>query len=262
MVPRDWAANDAFETTFMAALSLLFPEGEKFFVSSVKAHKHLVTDPELAEAVTGFIGQEAMHGREHRAFNDMLVEHGYTVAPKVETWLRGFLSGVRHRLSPKSQLAVTCALEHFTAMLAEQMLTKRDMHGQLDPAIRELWTWHALEESEHKSVAFEVYRAAGDGYLRRTGMMLVTTAVFFAVVGVVHARLMSTRGIVLRPWKWLTGIRRLYIWPGYFTRLLPAYVAYFRPGFHPGDRDNAELVARWRDELFGADGTLRERLAA
>src|ERR1700709_620028 len=76
-VPRDWCNGDAYETTFMNALSLLFPEGEQFFVRTVKAMQDRITDPDLARDVVGFIGQEATHGREHRDFNDMLVGHGF-----------------------------------------------------------------------------------------------------------------------------------------------------------------------------------------
>src|ERR1051325_10557067 len=121
-VPRDWYGGDPYQTTFMVALSLLFPEGERFFVDSVKQNASCVTTDELRRDVAGFIGQEAMHGREHRAFNELVVSHGYTAAPKIHAALARCLRLVRRLLTPRSQLAVTCALEHFTAMLAEQLL--------------------------------------------------------------------------------------------------------------------------------------------
>src|SRR2546423_13806722 len=151
-VPRDWCAGDAYQTTFMLALSLLFPEGERFFVESVKQHASCVTTDALRRDVAGFIGQEAMHGREHRAFNELIVAHGYTAAPKIDAALGRLLRFVRRVLSPRSQLAVTCALEHFTAMLAEQLLASDKMRSNIDPSVRRLWIWHALEESEHKAV--------------------------------------------------------------------------------------------------------------
>jgi predicted metal-dependent hydrolase len=261
-IPRDWCDGDAYETTFLNALSLLFPEGERFFVDSVKHHKHLVTDPELQRAIVGFIGQEAMHGKEHRAFNEMLIAHGYAEAPRVDAKLRRFLRLVRGTLSRKSQLAVTCALEHFTAMLAEQLLGDARMREQMHPAVRPLWLWHALEESEHKAVAFDVYRAAGGGYMRRASLMLLTTIVFFAAQALVHGRLLATRGALWRPWTWLRGLGRMWIWPGFFTRLAPAYFAYFRPGFHPNDRDTRALLESWRTDLFGETGILRDRMRA
>jgi predicted metal-dependent hydrolase len=258
-VPRDWYAGDPYTTTFLDALSLLFPEGERFFVESVKQHKQHLT-AELRPAVAGFIGQEAMHGKEHRAFNAMLVAQGYTQAPRVERGLQRFLKRVRRTLSPRSQLAVTCGLEHFTAILAEGLLSDPRMREDMHDSVRNLWAWHALEESEHKAVAFDVYRAAGGGYTRRVAIMLLTTAMFFAYLGATHARLMATRGILVRPWRWARGLTKMWIWPAHFTRLVPAYLSYFRPGFHPDDRDTRALLATWRDRLFGDTGELRDRL--
>jgi predicted metal-dependent hydrolase len=258
-VPRDWYANDPYTTTFLDALSMLFPEGERFFVESVKQHKQYVTG-ELSAAVTGFIGQEAMHGKEHRAFNEMLVAHGYLEAPRVGRGLKWFLKRVRRTLSPRSQLAVTCGLEHFTAILAEGLLLAPRMRHDMHETVRNLWAWHALEESEHKAVAFDVYRAAGGSYTRRIAIMLLTTAVFFGYLGAVHARLMATRGVLVRPWRWARGLTKMWIWPAHFTRLVPAYLAYYRPGFHPDDRDTRALLATWRDRLFGDSGELREQL--
>jgi predicted metal-dependent hydrolase len=261
-VPRDWYANDPFPTTFMDALSLLFPEGERFFVDSVKQLAHHATEPELAERVTGFIGQEAMHGREHRAFNELLAARGIAGGPGVERRVRKLLRFGRKVLSPRSQLAVTCALEHFTAMLAEQMLETERIRDEIHPSVRPLWVWHSLEESEHKAVAFDVYRAAGGGYVRRVAMMVLASIVFFGVQALAHARLMASRRILWKPWTWLRGLARMWIWPGFFTRLLPAYFSYFRPSFHPNDRDNRALVATWRETLFGQPGELRDRIAA
>ena len=259
-IPRDWCGGDPFMTTFLGALSLLFPEGETFFVKAVKQHREAITDPELAREVVGFIGQEAMHGKEHRAFNELLLAHGHTEAPAIEARLRQFLELVRRVLPPTSQLAVTTALEHFTATLAEQLLRRPELRDELDPRVRGLWMWHALEEVEHKSVAFDVYQAAGGGaislYARRSAIMILTTIVFFAVQVIVHARLMARRGILWKPWTWARGLTRLWISPALLVRMVPAYVSYFRPSFHPSDRDCSALLAEWRGELFGPAGLL------
>jgi predicted metal-dependent hydrolase len=254
-IPVDWCHDNAFQTSFLNALSLLFPEGEKFFVDSVKKQREHA--PGMEQEIAGFIGQEAMHGKEHRAFNDLLVQHGYPSAPKIDRTLHHFLKRVRRVLSPMSQLAATCALEHFTAMLAEQLLENKSMREELHPSIRSLWLWHALEEAEHKAVAFDVYTEAGGGYVRRVAIMLLTTTVFFLAQAMAHAQLMRDRGIFWKPWKWITGATRLWVWPGYFTRLVPAYLSYFRPSFHPDDRDTRKTLAAWRETLFGDAGTLR-----
>ncbi len=255
-VPRDWCNDDAYETTFMAALSLLFPEGEQFFVRSVKAFQDRITDPELARAVSGFVGQEAMHGREHRAFNDLLVAHGYTEAPGIDAKLGVFLQRVRKVFTPHQQLAVTCALEHFTALLAEQLLGDPAQRDAMHPTVNPLWMWHAMEESEHKAVAFDVYRTAGGTYATRASMMVLTTAVFFAVQCAAHLKLMLTRKLLWKPWRWAKGFTRLYLYPALLPRHVPSYLAYFKPSFHPNDRDTSALLATWREKLFGRDGLI------
>src|SRR6266513_6375439 len=77
-VPRHFADDgDLILSHVAAALSAVFPDGEDFFVRSVRRFRDQVTDPALKRQVAGFIGQEAMHGREHRALNDRLDELGY-----------------------------------------------------------------------------------------------------------------------------------------------------------------------------------------
>jgi predicted metal-dependent hydrolase len=259
-VPRDWYAGDPYITSLLDALSLLFPEGERFFVDTVKGLRHHVRDPEPEEAVDGFIGQEAMHGREHRAFNEMLLAQGFQSTVTIERQLKRLLGRVRRVLPRRQQLAATCALEHFTAMMAEALLRKEGMRAGMHETMRPLWVWHALEESEHKAVAYDVYEAAGGGYLRRVGIMLVATVVFFAFTLWSQANLLAERKQLWKPWRLVRGAAQLWIYPGWFTRLVPAYLQYFKPGFHPNDRDNAALLASWREQLFGACGELNPYL--
>ena len=73
---RYWYADNSFLTTFWTTLSSLFPEGETFFVDSVKNYRHEIKDQLLKDQVSGFIGQEAMHSKEHAAFNDIAERNG------------------------------------------------------------------------------------------------------------------------------------------------------------------------------------------
>jgi predicted metal-dependent hydrolase len=261
VVPLDWYRGDAHLTTFWDALSLLFPEGERFFVESVRRYRERIEDPELRAAIEGFIGQEAMHGRSHRAFNDMLRARGLgDVSERAEQQLRRLLGLARRRLSGRAQLAVTCALEHYTAILAEQLLAQADHRDAGHQSVRPLWIWHALEESEHKSVAFDVYRAVGGSYAMRVGIMLLTSAFFFGEVANVHTRFLRARGQAGNLRGWAGAFGYLWVRPGILRQLAPAYLDYFRPGFHPDDRDTASLLETWRERLFGAQGTLREQL--
>jgi uncharacterized protein len=259
-VPLDWCGENTYLTTLLETLSLLFPEGERFFVESVKQFRDRITSPELLALITGFIGQEAMHGKEHRAFNEFLADRGLTVGRKINARLRGILKSGRRIFSPASQLAITSALEHFTAILAEALLCNVVLRENIHVSVRPLWLWHALEESEHKAVAFDVYRAIGGSYLRRVAIMLVVTVLFFTIVAMFQVQVLASRGVLSRPWRLVSGVRRGWIWPGYFIRLLPAYLAYYRPAFHPDERDTRALLADWRDRLFGDRGEMRPQL--
>src|SRR5947209_18260144 len=161
-VPKHFAQDgDLITSHFVAALSAVFPEGENFFVRSVKHYRDQIDDPELKQQVAGFIGQEVTHGREHRGFNEHLAGLGY-LTQRVDAMLRRGLEFRQRHVAPIANLATTAALEHFTATLAELVMRSeqtREAFGH--DAVRDLFLWHALEESEHKAVAFDVYRAVG-----------------------------------------------------------------------------------------------------
>ena len=261
-VPRHFAADgDLLLSHIAAALSAVFPDGEDFFVRSVRRFRDRVEDPELKRQVAGFIGQEAMHGREHRAFNDRLDELGYPTRTVERLTKRGL--ALRERLlSPKSNLAATAALEHWTATLAELLLTSeetRDLFGH--PEVRNLFLWHALEESEHKAVAFDVYRAVGGSERTRvvTMNLLRYGFVLFMTVQVTISLVLDPA--TYRPGRLWRSLRRFLRSPIVSRRLWRQLKDYNRPDFHPDDRDTTALVEQWRTQLFGEQGTLNDKLA-
>lgn len=259
-VPKSYYANDPFLTEIMNALSTLFPEGEQFFVDSVRHYKDQIQDPVLQAEIVGFVGQEAMHSKEHEAFNAMLEAHGNPVAKKSDAELEVLLKLVRKVLSPASQLAATCALEHYTAILAEQILRDEKHREALHPTMQPLWLWHALEENEHKTVAYDVYETVDGSYLRRTSIMLLATVVFFAVATQVWLRMVAARGKLGDVVGLAKAVDYLWLRRGLFRSLIPAYLDYFRPGFHPNDHDTRALLDDWREKLFGESGTMKAQL--
>src|SRR5438445_10860712 len=151
-IPKHFAADgDLIQSHLAASLSAVFPDGEDFFVRSVRNFRDQITDAELKRQVAGFIGQEAMHGREHRVFNDRLDELGYPTK-RFERFTKKGLA-MRERLLPATHnLAATAALEHFTATLAELVLTSEEARRSFGhEEVENLFLWHALEESEHKA---------------------------------------------------------------------------------------------------------------
>jgi hypothetical protein len=244
-----------------AVLSAMFPSGEAFFVRSVRDQRQQVADPELRDQVNRFVGQESMHGRLHRQLNGRLAELGFPVGLVDRVVDIGF-NRVAAKLLPSTvQLAVTAALEHYTATLAEVLLSDPQAQAVFaDEDVRNLFLWHALEESEHKAVAFDVYRAVGGSDALRRAAMDVTTLVFLGglALGSTYSTVSGSSRRDLA--SVLTGLVRLpqspFLSSGVWRRLR----AYNRSDFHPDTFDAAEMRERWREELFGPNGILSDRI--
>jgi uncharacterized protein len=261
-LPRHFAAGgDLILSHLAAALSSVFPDGEDFFVRSVRHYRDRITDPDLKRQVAGFIGQEATHGREHRALNDRLAQLGYPTKTFERLTRRGL--ALRERVAPPiSNLAATAALEHVTATFAQLLLSSDDARALFGhDEIRNLFLWHALEEAEHKAVAFDVYKAMGGGERLRVWTMKFLRVAFIAGTAFQVAVSLARDASAYRPGALRASWRRFRRSPIMQEHLWQQLRDYDRPDFHPDDHDTTELVERWRAELFGADGSLNDKLA-
>ena len=243
--PRWWHGGDPVPTAFFNALSCTFPLGEKFFMDSVRAFRGRTPEP-LASQIGDFLAQEAVHSREHMAFNKAAADAGYDIAA-LEARIKRRLDFARTR-SAEEQLAATCALEHFTAILAHALLANKglDMNGAPEEA-RRLWTWHAMEEIEHKAVAFDTYLHVTRGwsalrrYRIRIRAMIVATLILYSTVGANMRDLYRADGISNRR-IWGKTLKYLFVHPGSLRRIFPAYLTYFKPRFHPWQHDDRALL--------------------
>ena len=260
-MPKHFAQDgDLIASHLIASLSAMFPDGEDFFVRSVRHYRSKITDPALKQQVNGFIGQEAMHGREHRELNDHLASLGYPTK-RIERLIR-FSLELRSKIAPPiTNLAMTAALEHFTATMAESLMSDPSLKDKTGhEGVQNLFLWHALEESEHKAVAFDVYRAVGGSerirvwtmkFLRPGFMFFTSLHVIISLLGDPAAR---KRGAVRSSWKSFKNT------PLLSKSLYRQLQDYDRPDFHPNDRDTTALEAEWRAKLFGDDGALNDLL--
>ena len=237
----------------VAVLSAMFPNGEDFFVRSVRHYRDRLEDPELARQVKQFVGQESNHRRAHRELNNRLADLGYRT--RMVDWAVGVgMKQISPRvLPPGVQLAVTAALEHYTATLAEVLLADPDAQSLIeDDQIRRLLLWHALEESEHKAVAFDVYEAfVGSDVVRRAAMDAMTA--FFLgglVIATAYSAISSSspRDIV----DYAKSLLRLPRSPFLSPRVLKRIRRYNRADFHPDLFDSSALIEFWRAQLFGS----------
>lgn len=259
----DWHSLGPYVSHFMNTLSVFFPEGERFFIHAVRHYRGEIDDEQLKQAVTGFIGQEAMHGREHEEYNGAVAAAGYPVK-EMEARVTALLEEVKANAPKSVQLAATIALEHFTAMLADKLLDDDAVLGGAEPHYARLWRWHALEETEHKAVAFDVWDSVmGRGpraYLHRAAGMLAATILFWALVTVFYARILRAEGKLtdLRGWGRMWQVHFGSI--GFMRKMILPWADYFRPGFHPWDHDNSHFLEQM--EEFVAEVERRSETAA
>ena len=246
---RSWHPAGLHVAHFFNALSIFFPEGEKFFIDSVRHYRDQIESPSLLDDVQGFVGQEAMHSREHRRYNAALERMGLPIA-ELEGRVKDYLETVRERTNPEERLAVTIALEHFTAIMAHTILSDERLLTDADPHLAAIWRWHAVEETEHKAVAYDVYRAAvGEGtraWVQRSVIMLLVTIDFWLRVLRYHFRLVRADGALGDLGGWWRLFRWLWLSPGGMRQLVRPWLAYFRREFHPWQHDNSNHVERWK----------------
>jgi uncharacterized protein len=240
-----WHAEGRSVTHFINAMSVFFPVGERFFIHAVRHYRDRISDPDLAKAVTGFIGQEALHGREHEVYNAALEALGYPAAEQ-EQRVIALLEFVKQRLPKSMQLSGTIALEHFTAMLADLVLKDERMMAGASPKLAALWRWHALEETEHKAVAFDVWQTVmGKGpvaYAERTLGLVLATVIFWSLVTPFFLRAVQAEGRLTDLEGWRGWANHTFGRIGFMRRLLRPWADYFRPNFHPWDHDNRHFL--------------------
>jgi len=242
--PRLWHGGRVEATAIYNALSSTFPVGEAYFVESVRAVRH-GAPPKLAEEIKAFTTQEAIHSREHDAFNKRAAEAGYDLS-KLERRVEERLAVARAR-GPIANVAATMALEHFTAILAHQLLANPAHLEGADSETAELWRWHACEEIEHKGVAYDTWLWATRDWPRfkrwkvKAKVMLYVTRNFLVDRTAGSLELMRQDGVTgVRAW-WLL-LTYLWVRPAMFRKIAGAWFKYFLPGFHPWNEDDRRLL--------------------
>jgi predicted metal-dependent hydrolase len=241
--PTFWFDDNQYLTALLNGLAITFPPGERFFIRSVQHFLKDIDDPELRERVRAFTGQEAMHTKEHLTFNRFLDGRGFP-AKGIEDFVTERIGKISEESTPAANLARTAALEHFTAILGIALLEHPEVLERMDPAVAKLWAWHAIEEIEHRSVAFDVYKEAVDDEELRLRMMRITTVIFL-FANIVRARILVKRSDrPFEPRRALDAAKTLFGKEGLLRGIVKRYRDYYRSDFHPAQHDASELLAR------------------
>ncbi|HEX5311003.1 metal-dependent hydrolase [Aquabacterium sp.] len=251
-VPKYWLGGDPFKTRFCDAMSTIFPEGERFFISCVRDYRDQVTDPQLLQEIKDFIRQEGQHGIIHNQFNEHLKSQGIDV-DWLEGLTRGFLFGIMRKYMPKAHtLSATAACEHLTAIMAETLFERKDIMGDADPRMFALYAWHAMEEMEHKAVAFDVMqKVAKVGYLRRIWTQIEVTLSFNLQILLFAGYMLKHDGFSFwqRTKLFAKGLWWVYGPKGLFSSSWRSYLRYYRPGFHPWQDGGTASYPVWLDAM-------------
>lgn len=246
-LPRYWA-EDPFMTHFMNTLSGLFPDGEQFFVDSLRIYRDQIKDPQLQRDIAAFIGQEAVHSKEHAQYNRYADEQGLDVA-FVER-MTAHLMTLWKKASPQAQLALTVGTEHLTAVLGHALMESDYICDQLkDEQMLRMWLWHAIEENEHKSVAFDALKEINPSYALRISAYVFMLSCGIPLVLGCQTRQMFKDGHGLNFKSWKKGLAIIFSRQGLLTGQVGRLLDYFKPHFHPNDHDTVALMDMWRKRL-------------
>lgn len=245
---RHWFGNDLIKTVLVDGLSIFLPEGERFFIRSLKHYASRLPDKELAKEINGYAVQEAFHTREHEEYNRAMAGLGYDV-DEMEKPVRFILGKVT---KPVHRLAITCAIEHLTATFSSMTLRHPDLLADAAPAYRRLWMWHALEELEHKAVAIDVFNESmkdhsrWERYFTRITAMngtIIPFLIIFLRNVPIYAR---ADGVKTGVRFWLRFFWVVAVSPGFWRLCMLQFMRYYLPGFDPRNSDDDELIRKGR----------------
>jgi uncharacterized protein len=239
---------DAFRSAYYNALSMSFPAGEQFFIDSVKRMQPRLNDSAEHAAmklvIRDFCAQEATHRHVHAQYNAQLEKQGFKNHLEPRIWARF----KRHEhVHPMHHLAVTVAYEHYTAVLSDSLLRTDAMTAGMSPEMRQAWRWHALEETEHKAVAFDVYQALGGNHIWRVRWFIYVSIIFTIDTFRQTVNNLWHDGSLFKPRTWLSAAQFFFGSPkrggGWVWLTAHPLWDYFRKDFHPNQHDNRELAS-------------------
>lgn len=245
-VPKDYMNGSLAESHFFDGLNLLFPEGERFFMRAVRNGLNKIEDEDLKQQARGFFGQETQHAIEHEKFFDVLEKNGYIFRPKLNK-MNNYIIKMRDILPKSLSLSITAGAEHLTAVLGATALDDEGIENS-HPAMRDLIQWHAIEEIEHKAIAFDVYKATGGSYpLRVIGYLVALTFIHITSTHFVKDFLRQD-GYNKKEAKALLKESQQNMLRKH-PSLRQSLMAYFKPSFHPNDIDESGLVGEAMERL-------------
>lgn len=236
--------NNSLISTFFYSLSAMFPEGERFFIHTVRHFQKNITDPTMLADIRGFIGQEAHHGRCHEDINNEIEKMGIPMT-MISNSMSNRVNMLKKRFSPARQLALTVAMEHFTASLAEFILENPEILDRAPDNFRKMMLWHSVEEIEHKSVAFNVFRQEVNNEWMRRRVMVIAMISLFSRLCIFQVRTLWQTKHLPSLQEWVVATRFFWGKKGILRANIHGLKKFFKRDFHPNDIDQSALINDW-----------------
>ncbi|WP_296283235.1 metal-dependent hydrolase [uncultured Acinetobacter sp.] len=250
-IPRFWFGGDPFKTRMFDALSLTFPDGERYFIQCVRLYREQITDPDLQQKVADFIKQEAQHGIAHDKMNQILIDQGMPVQ-RFTQHVNQRLGHALKRYPKQYNIAITAACEHLTALMADAFFSEKATMQDAHPFIRALFAWHSIEEMEHRDVAYDVMTkvAHTSNALRYSALALVTILMFGFTMQRANGLLKTDGFSILERMKMAAkGLPWFFGRQGILARLRPEYLDWYTAHFHPSQHPIIHQYQTFVDEL-------------
>lgn len=246
-IPRQWAGGDAARSQFANAFSILLPGYEALFIKALMSNLGgLPASPELRAQARDFCAQEGQHASVHRDYNRWLFALGYSAVPDFERFHRALCRFQERWFSPRMMLGLAAGGEHMTSFLSHDFLSRPEFWiAGSHPTLAALWSWHAVEEIEHKAVCFDAYQAAGGGVGLRRAVYVIAAFQLLGLTAHFQMYLLFKDGSAFRPRTWISLTRMLVGSGGFLFVVWRESCAYFRKDFHPWETRDESLVATW-----------------
>ncbi|MEM8621098.1 MAG: metal-dependent hydrolase [Actinomycetota bacterium] len=237
-----WNPEHAEWSYMVNGASLVMPYLEPFLIATVRDAAKEIDDEAVLEQARGFASQEGQHFRTHRRYNELLKRNGYPTLELVEANMKRSYDKLRER-SLTFRLAYTSGFETMTVGVTDWLVGERvRLFGGADTRVASFVLWHFVEESEHKSVAFDVYQAARGRYWQR---------VLGVFVGSFHVFWWSRKGTVEMlkvDGRWRSLRSRWRLWKRtaeFFVNVLPVVIRSMSPAHDPRDHADPHWVREW-----------------
>lgn len=238
--------RNIYTSHFFNALSLVTPITEGILIRAIREAQPRLQGSELEADAKAFIGQEAIHTREHRRLNRKLAELGFDTCEAIEE-IEQEVKKLEEAMSLQQRLALVVTGEHVIYSLARALLNARHEDLEQHDEVKKLFVWHSLEEMEHQSVCDDIYR-----HLYGTGMkqklMYYRT---YVLVNQLLLRMVSKlmKQLLAQSKKPKSGefkdfLSWLMFKPGIGATTTKELLWYFTPGFHhwKKDKNDQQLI--------------------